>query len=276
MTRISMNEMTTYRWSFAEDVLRYVEHEIPAIGVWRRKLSDYGEQRGIDLLLENKLTVSNLMWAGGFTGSDGRSFRESVTDAKEAIRLAAAMQAGCLVVYSGGRNGHTRKHASRLLREALDELVPLAADWEVTLAIEPMHPRCAGSWTYLTDWDATINLLDEVAAPNLKLVLDTYHLGFDPELPYRIAEQIERVAIVHLGDSRRPPVGEQNRCRLGEGELPLQAILTALLDAGYQGDFDIELLGEDVEPNDYDELIDHSKQVVKSLIASASRSPVTL
>ena len=271
-----MNEMTTYRWSFSEDVLRYVEHEISAIGVWRQKLSDYGEERGIDLLAENKLAVSNLMWAGGFTGSDGRSYRESVADAEEAIRLAATMQAGCLIVYSGGRNGHTRKHANRLLREALEELVPIAADYEVTLAIESMHPRCAGPWTYLTDWEATINLLEEVDSPCLKLVLDTYHLGYDRELPSRVAEHVDRIAIVQLGDARQPPVGEQNRCRLGEGELPLQTILGALLDAGYQGDYDIELLGEDVEPTDYDELIDHSKQVFRSLIDSASRSTVAL
>ncbi len=92
MPRLSMNEMTTYRWSFDEDVQHYRAAGIPAIGVWRRKLSDFGEQRGIELLKESGLAVSNLLWAGGFTGSEGHTFRESVDDAVEAIRLAGAMQ----------------------------------------------------------------------------------------------------------------------------------------------------------------------------------------
>jgi sugar phosphate isomerase/epimerase len=96
-----MNEMTTYRWSFDNDVAEYRAAGIPAIGVWRQKLSDYGEEKGIELLAETGLPVSNLLWAGGFTGSCGHSFRESVDDAIEAIRLAAALKAGCLVVYSG-------------------------------------------------------------------------------------------------------------------------------------------------------------------------------
>src|ERR1700733_9465420 len=110
MARLSMNEMTTYRWSFDQDVAEYRSAGIPAIGVWRRKLTDFGEEKGIELLAEAKLPVSNLLWAGGFTGSDGHTFRERVDDAAEAIRLAAALHARSLVVYSGARAGHTHNH----------------------------------------------------------------------------------------------------------------------------------------------------------------------
>ena len=114
MSVLSMNEMTTFRWSFEEDVTRYRSAGIEAIGVWRQKLADYGEEKGIELIAENGLRVSNLLWAGGFTGSDGHSYEESVADAKDALRLAAALKAGSLVVYSGARNGHTQNHALRL------------------------------------------------------------------------------------------------------------------------------------------------------------------
>ena len=84
MAILSMNETTTYRWSFEEDVAQYAAAGIPAIGVWRQKLSDCGQSRGIELLAQKGLKVSHLLWAGGFTGSDGRTFRESVDDAREA------------------------------------------------------------------------------------------------------------------------------------------------------------------------------------------------
>ena len=63
-----MNELTTFRWSFEEDVHNYAAADINAIGVWRQKLSDYGEEKGIELLSEYGMQVSNLLWAGGFTG----------------------------------------------------------------------------------------------------------------------------------------------------------------------------------------------------------------
>ena len=52
MLRLSMNELTTFRWSFEEDVHNYAAADINAIGVWRQKLSDYGEEKCIELLSE--------------------------------------------------------------------------------------------------------------------------------------------------------------------------------------------------------------------------------
>ena len=36
MAELSMNETTTFRWSFEEDVAHYAAAGIPAIGVWRQ------------------------------------------------------------------------------------------------------------------------------------------------------------------------------------------------------------------------------------------------
>ena len=90
MMRLSMNEMTTYRWSLAHDVENYQEAGYSGIGVWRHKLSDEKEDQAIDLLADSGLSVTNLSWAGGFTGSDGRTLAESIEDAADAIRLADA------------------------------------------------------------------------------------------------------------------------------------------------------------------------------------------
>ena len=160
-----------------------------------------------------------MFWAGGFTGSDGRSYRESIEDAGEALRTAAELDCRTLVVYSGPRAGHTSSHARRLVAGALTQLAAEAGEWGVTLAIEPMHPGCAGQWTFLQlpTLDDTLALLETVASPHVKMVLDTYHLGQESGLIDRLATIVPQVAIVQLGDARRPPEGEQNRCRLGQG-----------------------------------------------------------
>ena len=279
MAVISMNETTTFRWSFEEDVFAYAGVGIMAMGVWRQKLSDFGEAKGIELLEETGMAVSHLLWAGGFTGTDGRSYKDAVKDAREAVATAAALKAGCLVVHSGGRGGHTESHAHRLIRGALEELLPLAEELDVVLAIEPMHPGCASGWTFLTNIDDTLALLEEVASPRVKIVFDTYHLGFtsggfepggyEPDIIERIPEIAPHLAIVQLGDGRRPPHGDQNRCLLGQGTVPLGPIVEALTAAGYDGYYDVELLGEDIEGIAYAELLEHAKAAFEELMCHA-------
>jgi sugar phosphate isomerase/epimerase len=270
MAKLSMNETTTFRWSFDEDVTQYSAAGISAIGVWRQKLSDCGLSKARDLLQKAGLKVSHLFWAGGFTGSDGRSYRESVADAADALRTAGQLRCPTLLVCSGARAGHTYNHARQLVHQALAELAPQAAELGVTLALEPMHPGCAEHWTFLTTLDDTLQLLEAVASPQVKLVLDTYHLGQEPGLIERLAAILPQVAIVQLGDARRPPNGEQNRCRLGTGSVPLGQIVAALKAGGYDGYYDVELLGEELEAADYPSLLEHAKKAFEKLVGPSS------
>ncbi len=269
---LSINELTTYRWSFEKDVTHYRAAGIGAIGVWRQKLSDFGEDRAIELLADSGLEVSNLLWAGGFTGSDGRSHEDSLADAQEAVRLAGALKARALVVYSGARNGHTSNHARRMFSDALEELLPMADDHDVILAVEPMLGDCAADWTLLTSLPETLALVEEIDHPRLKLVLDTYHVGHEPNLLDTIRSLVPRIAIVHLADALEPPGCEQNRCQLGAGTLPLREIIAALVDGGYEGYYDVELLGENLARCDYDELLRSSKDAFEQLTAGLSLS----
>jgi sugar phosphate isomerase/epimerase len=266
MAELAMNETTTFRWSFEEDVARYAAAGITAIGVWRHKLSDCGQARAAELLRRSGLKVAHLFWAGGFTGSEGRTYRESIEDGAEAIRTAAELDCRTLVVCTGPRAGHTGNHAWRLVRGALVELATLAAEAGVTLAVEPMHPGCAAQWTFLTSLDDTVRLLEMVAHPHVKMVFDTYHLGWEPGLSDRIAAIAPQVALVQLADGRRPPAGEQNRCRLGDGNVPLAEIIAALKAGGYNGYYDVELLGEELETADYASLLEHAREAFARLV----------
>ncbi|HJQ81356.1 MAG TPA: sugar phosphate isomerase/epimerase family protein [Lacipirellulaceae bacterium] len=272
MTLLSMNEITTFRWSLEEDVENYQQAGYRAIGVWRQKLSDGDEDRAIDLVAESGLVVSNLMWAGGFTGSDGRTLAESIDDAAEAIRLAAALQAGCLVIYPGGRNNHTYRHAGRVLRSALDQLLPLAEAADVPLAIEPMHAACAAEWTFLTDVKSVVTFVEEYRSPCLKIAYDTYHFPFGARHRHVLERLVPHIAIVHLADRRLPPSIDQLRCPLGHGRLPLTEIVATLQESGYAGAFDVKLIGPDIEINNYWTVLEQSQVAFAELAQSPARS----
>lgn len=260
MGRLAMNEMTTFRWSFEEDIQHYAAAGYDGVGVWRHKLSDYGEEKGIELLAEHGLSVSSLCWAGGFTGSEGWSHDESVHDARQAIELAAALRANCLVVHSGARGLHTQKHVRRLLHQAIDALLPLAESLHVTLALEPMHPAAGSRWTFLTDLEDALQLVTSFGSPRLKLVLDCYDWGRPDDLGTRLPRLAPHLALVQLADGRDAPCGERNRCPLGAGSVPLAALMRDLASAGYGGPFEVELLGEEIESCDYESLLCDSRR----------------
>lgn len=259
MAKLAVNELTTYRWSFEEDVHRYAEAQVPAIGIWRQKLSDFGEERGVELIAESGLAVSSLSWAGGFTGSEGRSHQESVADACQAIHLAAQLKAPCLVLHSGARGVHTQNHARRLLRMALEKLLPQAEEHGVALAIEPMCRAAGSEWTFLHTLEETRTLIKEFSSAALKLVLDTYHWGHQADLLSEIPHLAAHLALVQLSDARQLPSMEPNRTPLGCGVLPLAAFVGQLMRAGYDGFFEVELMGEEIERADYQELIAQSR-----------------
>ena len=259
MQQLSMSEITTYRWSFDQDVENFQECGYESISVWLQKLTDFGEENGIDLLAASSLQVSSMLWSGGFTGSDGCSFRESIKETIRALRLSAAVEAGCLVIYTGGRNNHTVRHASRLVRTALDELLPIAEVVEVPLAIEPMHPACATEWTFLTDLEQTLDLVEQYDTPYLKMVCDTYHFSLEQCRPSLLARLIPQLALIHLGDRQLPPSIDHERCRLGTGQLPLEKMVATAIEAGYEGDFDVKLMGCEIEPTSYWTILEQSQ-----------------
>src|SRR5262245_26935430 len=258
MSGLAINELTTFRWSLEEDIEHYQSAGVAAIGIWRQKLADVGEEKGAELLAEAGLACSSLQWAGGFTGSDGRSHVESLADARQAIHTAAALSARCLILHSGARGVHTHNHARRLFRQALDKLLPLAEERGIVLAVEPMGGDCGGEFTFLNCFDETLELVNSYSSSSLGIALDTYYWGHQPLLLERLPSLLPRLALVQLGDSRQPPCGEPNRCPLGEGTIPLKEIVHRLTAAGYNGFFEAELIGEEIQVADYREIVARS------------------
>lgn len=262
MNTLAINQLSTLSWDMEEDALAYSQRGFSGIGVYRRKLDDYGLDRTIELLAESSLRVTSLSWAGGFTGSDGRSYDEAIYDAMHAIRQAANLRADTLIVMAGGRNSHIKTHLRKTLLEALRRISCIAEEFGVQLSLEPMHAGIGDEWSFINDLEACLETVEAINTPNLGITLDTYHVGMDDCILRWLPEVIPHLRLVQLGDSRHSPLGEMNRCLLGDGCVPIVPILQTLQDHRYQGPIEVELLGEDVDLLANDELLDHTKQFI--------------
>jgi sugar phosphate isomerase/epimerase len=262
--RLSMSEMTTYRWSFLEDVSSYPGAGLSALGVWRQKLEEFGEERGIELLRESQLEVSSLSCAGGFTGSDGLSFREALDDALDQVSIAGALQAETLVVVSGGRAGHTGNHARRLLRDALTELGDAAAGVRLQIAVQPLHSQLGSRWSFLHSIEPTLEVLDRCDHPHVGMAFDVSQFWREAELCRKISLASPWIRLVQINDCRGAMRGDGNdHCLPGRGMVPLVDILAALQQSGYAGYYEVQIQSDECWRADYPTLI---KECCESLL----------
>lgn len=234
---LGISQLSSLRTSYFQDVIRSSAAGCTSIGIWRNKVDELGIEEAVDLVFEMKLNVSSLSWCGGFTGSEGGSFTMQIDDALEAIEDAAAFRAGCLLVQPGALNGHIQRHARRLLEEAFKILLPVAEDYGVRLALEPMR---ASSWTHLNGLDETVRFVEQFPKNQVGLVWDLGHLGTDSQAFERLPHLVDRIAVVQLADQRSAN-NRSGRCGLGQGEAPLGDWLQQFRKAGYRGPWEIEV-----------------------------------
>ena len=263
--KLSLSQLTTLRWSLSDEVFQLKEAGYDAIGLWRPKVVDFGEDRAADLLQESRLNVSSLSFAGAFTGGRGFSFLESIADGKQAIAQARILGAENVIVVGGAQNGHTARHSRRMVVDALRELGDVAAQADVKLSLLPMHRFFRSQWTFLNSLNSALDMISEIAHPHLGLAFDTYHLAGEPTLLERIPEIAGMTGIIQIGDADRSPTSEKDRLLPGEGEIPLKEIVQAFQMAGYAGYFDIQAWSDRAWRSNYSHVIEQSHAVVKAM-----------
>src|SRR3954447_3263351 len=183
MNRFSLNQATTKRWPLADLVAGCVAAGVPAVGLWREEVAEYGLDKAATLVRDAGLTVSSLCRGGFFHAEDWYD------DNRRAIEEAAALGTDTLVLASGGVRGKPRARggARRHGGDAIGALVPDALAAGVRLAIEPLHPMfCADRCVV-----ATLGQALEIAAPHpahaVGVCVDTYHLWWDDQVWDHIA-----------------------------------------------------------------------------------------
>lgn len=247
MFDVAVSELTSPRWDLQDEAERAAALGFDAISLWRPKVSDVGAAAAATIVSVAGLRVSSLQWAGGFTGGDGRSFAESVTDAIDAIEMAAIVGAPVLVVHSGCRGGHTRSHATRLLGQALEMLAPVAARAGVTLALKPLHPAAEVGCDFLGGLAEAIDVVARFADPAVRLAVDFWHFGDARDIEPLLPELAEHAALVQVADRCGPPSAHADRLPAGHGRLPLERLVGDLLGHGYRGVVEFDPVGEAAE-----------------------------
>ncbi|WP_336205777.1 sugar phosphate isomerase/epimerase family protein [Nonomuraea sp. LPB2021202275-12-8] len=282
--RLSLNQRTTRRWSVAEAVDGCVRHGLEAVGLWREEVAEQGLAESVKLVREAGLRVSSLcrggfLTAGGLPGDAGRrAFARALEDNRRAIDEAAELSAACLVMVVGGlpgvrpgeplpaasarepaAGGFSRDLAGARERvaEALAELAPYAGERGVKLALEPLHPIYCPDRAVLSTLGQALDLSLPYPEEQVGVVVDTFHVWWDPRLFEDIARAGRRIASYQVCDYLHPLPADVllGRGMMGDGVIDFRPITRAVQAAGYTGDIEVEIFNAEIWAADPDEVV---------------------
>ncbi|WP_405145494.1 sugar phosphate isomerase/epimerase [Sphaerisporangium sp. NBC_01403] len=250
LSRLSLNQWTTRRFGVAEAVDGCARFGIPAIGLWRQQVAEQGLAASAKLVRDAGLRVSSLCRGGFLTAGDPAGAASALDDNRRAIDEAATLDADCLVLVVGGLPGDSRDLAGARARvgEALDELVPYALESGVRLALEPLHPMYCADRAVLSTLGQAVDLASRWPVEAVGVVVDTFHVWWDPEVLDQIARAGERITSFQVCDFLVPLPADVllGRGMMGDGVIDFRPLRSAVDAAGYAGPIEVEIFNADV------------------------------
>jgi sugar phosphate isomerase/epimerase len=246
LDRFSFNQATAKYWPMEELVAGCLDAGVPAVGLWREQVAEYGLDKTAALARGAGLAVTSLC-RGGFFSSDGW-----YDENRRAIDEAAALGAPVLVLVSGGLppGGRDLDAARAHVGEAIGALVPHARSAGVRLAIEPLHPMYCSDRCVVATLGQALDLAGPYPPGDVGVVVDTYHLWWDDQVWAQLerAGREERIACFQVADWITPlPEGVLlGRGMPGEGCIELRRFREAVDAAGYAGPVEVEIFHADV------------------------------
>jgi sugar phosphate isomerase/epimerase len=248
--RLSLNLMTVDHWSLREAVERCAAAGITTVAPWRHQL----DRDSARIIREANLKVSSLCRGGFFTapGADA--------DNRRAVEEAAELGAPVLVLVCGPPAGKDLAEARATIAAGIERLLPFAADHGVRLGIEPLHPMMVGERSAIVTLGEALALARDLDSPNAGVVVDVYHVFWDPELEDHLAGAHGLIAGHHVCDWLVPTTDLlAGRGLMGDGIIDLPRIRALSEGTGYDGPIEVEVINPALADVPPDELLEDIK-----------------
>ena len=263
--RISVNSLSSISWSLSQDLELYRRLDIRRVSLFLPKLVDAGLERAIDEVVGRGISVDAVLPGAAFDLTDESGWPEAREAMAMAIETARRLGATTVPTAGGSGRGHIYEWAVDRFARAIEPVARIARHSGVRVAIEPTRPQFAhlGFVHTLRDGVALAEQLD------LWLMPDTAHLWWEPGLADVMAAGAQRFAVFQVADlALSAPVVE--RLVPGDGEMPIGPMVAAALAAGFEGPFDIEIIGSAIEREGYEGALRRSCQHLQGLLEGSS------
>ena len=243
--KLSLNTATVKHASLAEAARLCVANGIEGIGPWRDAVADAGGAEATRKIFDDHgLTVTSLCRGGFFTSPDG------LDDTRRAIEEAAILGTTELVLVVGGLHPGSKDlpAARQTVADALATLAPEASSQGIRLAIEPLHPMFCADRAVVSTLAQALDLAEPFAPQEVGVVIDSYHLWWDPYVFEQIARAAGRISVYQVCDWVVPLPEDMllGRGHVGDGHIDFAPLTNAVRDAGYDGWVEVEIFNRSI------------------------------
>ena len=246
-SRLSLNQITTEQWDVDEVIAGCVAAGIGWLGVWRHKVEPFGVERAARLLADAGLRVSSLCRGGFFPAPSEAERRRRLDDNRRAVDEAARLRTDVLVLVCGPAPDRDIDWARRQIDQGVEELAPYAAERGVRLGIEPLHPMMAAERSAVVTLAEANRIAARFPAGDVGVVVDAYHVWWDPELYRQIDAAGGRIVGFHVSDWTVPTTSLlEGRGIMGQGVIELRRLRQAVEKAGYAGPIEVEVINREL------------------------------
>jgi len=238
--RLSVNAMCCYSWTFEQDLALWSDAGIRRAGLLQSKL-DLDTESCMSRLDEAGIRASTLI-VGGFDLAAPETWKATQIAHRTALDLVAR-HAGHSIYFTPGRTvGHSWNDDLDRFADAVSPTIVHADKVGVRAAIEPSLRTSVSFVNTLRD------AIDVAQRTGIDVIADFGNMWMERDFREVLALARPHMALVQIcdlviGSPGAPSPG--GRVHIGDGELPLSRMIRDVLDSGYEGDFDLEVVPAD-------------------------------
>ena len=247
--RLSVNSVSSYLQPLSADLELWSDLGIEYVALILPKITEVGWDTARDMVTTAGLRVSTIFGPTYRPLDADRSlgtWDEDQQGTVDTVEFAASIGAESVYVCTGAVTG-TWDEAVDLFCELVAPAVARGAELGVPLLLEPTNPLRADISFVFWQRDA----MDLAREAGTKVMLDFQSCWYERGLEQVVRENIDLVGITQLSDFVIGTTETGNRVVPGDGDIPLERLLAMVLDAGFEGSFDLEVMGPRVEEEGY-------------------------
>jgi sugar phosphate isomerase/epimerase len=243
--RLSINHYSIRQWDLTQLVEGCRKNGIKSIGLWRDKINAVGLEKARQLIQESGIAASSLCRAGFFPYSSDQERIKTIADNQRAVDEAAALGSPLLVLVCGGIASAGLDRSREMVLEGIAGLTPYAQARGVRLGIEPLHPMFTANRSVIATLQQANALAEHFPSDTVGVVIDAYHVWWDPDVYREINRAGSRIFAFHVSDWLVPPPDFLNgRGLMGDGCIEFGKLIAAVNRAGYNGPIEVEIFNE--------------------------------
>lgn len=260
--RLAVNALSSRDWTFDQDLALWRELQLHHVGLWSRKL-DPGREAKIAALQAAGIGTSTVV-SGNFTLSAPETWAKSRAAIATSVRNAVATNGTSAYITPGRPDGRTWRELLDTFATAVGPSVTDAVAHGVRLSVEPSR-RCDVSFV-----NTLRDAIDVAEATGVGIVVDFGNCWMERDFDDVVRKAAPHIGLVQLCDIRLGSDTQASGDRVlpGDGQLPLERMMKVVLDTDYDGLFDLEVLGPDVEREGYESTLRRGVDVVSEFLSS--------